>query len=71
MEEAPLGQNGRMSFDRVLTDPGVFRICFVCTGNICRSPVGEYLIRQHAQEAGVPVTVTSSGTTLIGMVDMG
>ena len=33
----------------------------VCTGNICRSPVGEYLIRQHAQEAGVPVTVTSSG----------
>ena len=39
----------------------MYRIMTVCTGNICRSPVGEYLIRQHAQEAGVPVTVTSSG----------
>jgi hypothetical protein len=39
----------------------MYRIMTVCTGNICRSPVGEYLIHQHAQEAGVPVTVTSSG----------
>ena len=33
----------------------------VCTGNICRSPMGEYLIQQAAREAGLNVEVTSSG----------
>lgn len=33
----------------------------VCTGNICRSPMGEYLIQQAAREAGLDVEVSSSG----------
>jgi protein-tyrosine phosphatase len=28
-----------MSFDRPLDESALFRICFVCTGNICRSPM--------------------------------
>ena len=35
----------------------------VCTGNICRSPVGEYLIREHARQAGLEVEVASSAIT--------
>ncbi|MDY6051309.1 MAG: low molecular weight protein-tyrosine-phosphatase [Rothia sp. (in: high G+C Gram-positive bacteria)] len=33
----------------------------VCTGNICRSPMGEYLIKQAATQAGLTVEVASSG----------
>ncbi|MCH2132447.1 MAG: low molecular weight phosphotyrosine protein phosphatase [Phycisphaerales bacterium] len=29
------------------------RILFVCMGNICRSPMGEALLRHHAKEAGI------------------
>ena len=29
------------------------RICFVCTGNICRSPMAEFLFRDLAQRAGL------------------
>lgn len=29
------------------------RICFVCTGNICRSPMVEFLFRDLAQRAGL------------------
>ncbi|MFD7153049.1 low molecular weight protein-tyrosine-phosphatase [Kribbella sp. NPDC059898] len=35
----------------------------VCTGNICRSPMGEVVLRHKLAEAGVDgVEVTSSGT---------
>lgn len=30
-----------------------FRIAFVCTGNICRSPLAEALARAHAENAGL------------------
>ncbi|MBM7051506.1 low molecular weight phosphotyrosine protein phosphatase [Rothia sp. ZJ932] len=33
----------------------------VCTGNICRSPTGEYLLKQAVKEAGLDVEVDSSG----------
>ncbi|EON33244.1 protein tyrosine phosphatase [Gordonia terrae C-6] len=36
-------------------------ILFVCTGNICRSPVGERVLTGLAGRAGVPVTSTSAG----------
>jgi protein-tyrosine phosphatase len=41
-----------------------FRICFVCSGNICRSPMAEIVFRQIAHRAGHDrnVTVTSAGT---------
>lgn len=41
----------------------MYRIMTVCTGNICRSPVGEYLIREHARQAGFEVEVASSAIT--------
>jgi protein-tyrosine phosphatase len=39
-------------------------ICFVCLGNICRSPMAEIVMRQRLVEAGLDdrVTVSSAGT---------
>ncbi|GAA3300730.1 low molecular weight protein-tyrosine-phosphatase [Streptomyces cinereospinus] len=41
-----------------------YRICFVCTGNICRSPMAESVFRARAAEAGLDgfVEVDSAGT---------
>ncbi|NBE52621.1 low molecular weight protein-tyrosine-phosphatase [Streptomyces boluensis] len=41
-----------------------FRVCFVCTGNICRSPMAESVFRAHVAEAGLDglVEVDSAGT---------
>ena len=37
------------------------RIMFVCTGNICRSPMAEYLLKNHAGLAQEKYAVSSSG----------
>ena len=45
--------------------PGVpYRVCLVCLGNICRSPMAETVLRAALAEAGLAgaVTVDSSGT---------
>jgi protein-tyrosine phosphatase len=41
-----------------------YRICFVCTGNICRSPMAEVVLRRLVDEAGLSgqVEVDSAGT---------
>jgi protein-tyrosine phosphatase len=41
-----------------------YRVCFVCTGNICRSPMAESVFRARIQEAGLAglVEVDSAGT---------
>lgn len=41
-----------------------YRVCFVCTGNICRSPMAESVFRARLREAGLegPVEVDSAGT---------
>ncbi len=53
-----------MSFDRTLDEAALFRICFVCTGNICRSPMAEEVFRDLVKRAGFEgkVTVISAGT---------
>ena len=38
-------------------------IMFVCHGNICRSPMAEFVFRDLAARAGVAVTVSSSATS--------
>ncbi|WP_055694061.1 low molecular weight protein-tyrosine-phosphatase [Streptomyces prasinopilosus] len=41
-----------------------YRVCFVCTGNICRSPMAESVFRARVEEAGLDgvVEVESAGT---------
>ncbi|NSC22676.1 low molecular weight phosphotyrosine protein phosphatase [Streptomyces albus subsp. chlorinus] len=41
-----------------------YRVCFVCTGNICRSPMAEAVFRARVREAGLDalVEVGSAGT---------
>lgn len=42
----------------------MYRICFVCTGNICRSPMAEAVCRAQLAARGLAerVSVTSAGT---------
>ncbi|MFE6834366.1 low molecular weight protein-tyrosine-phosphatase [Streptomyces sp. NPDC057705] len=42
----------------------LYRVCFVCTGNICRSPMAESVFRAHVARAGLDdlVEVDSAGT---------
>ena len=46
------------------TAPAPFRVVFVCTGNICRSPMAEVVFRWFAEQAGLSdrVVSTSAGT---------
>jgi protein-tyrosine phosphatase len=39
-----------------------YRITFVCTGNICRSPMAEHIFRRYVEDDGLDVEVDSSGT---------
>ncbi|MCX3058528.1 low molecular weight protein-tyrosine-phosphatase [Streptomyces beihaiensis] len=41
-----------------------FRVCFVCTGNICRSPMAEHVFHARVEEASLTacVEVDSAGT---------
>ncbi|MBP8536383.1 low molecular weight protein-tyrosine-phosphatase [Streptomyces sp. MK37H] len=47
-----------------MRDPSPYHVCFVCTGNICRSPMAESVFRAHAAEAGLDglLEVDSAGT---------
>lgn len=39
------------------------KILFICLGNICRSPMAEYLCKQRAAERGINVQAASAGTS--------
>ncbi len=53
-----------MSFERTFDENALFRICFVCTGNICRSPMAEAIFHDLTRKAGceAEVAVISAGT---------
>jgi protein-tyrosine phosphatase len=53
-----------MSFDQAPAAPPLFRICFVCTGNICRSPMAEAIFRSMITAGGYAerVSVGSAAT---------
>ncbi|MCH7490832.1 MAG: low molecular weight protein arginine phosphatase, partial [Gemmatimonadetes bacterium] len=38
------------------------RVLLVCTGNICRSPIAEAMIKKAIQGRGVEIEVESAGT---------
>jgi protein-tyrosine phosphatase len=53
--------------DRVSTQLSAgnrYRVCFVCSGNICRSPMAEWVTRSEVSRLGLDslVTVDSAGT---------
>ena len=39
------------------------KILFVCHGNICRSPMAEYVLKDMAQKAGVSLEIASVATS--------
>jgi len=47
-----------------------FTVLVVCTGNICRSPLAEQLLRARFDAAGLPITVHSAGTMAVVGHDM-
>lgn len=53
-----------MSFERVFDESALFRVCFVCTGNICRSPMAETVFTSLIRNAGLSgsIAVISAGT---------
>ena len=53
-----------MNFGQVLDENALFRVCFVCTGNICRSPMAEVVFKELARAAGLEssIAVISAGT---------
>ncbi len=58
-----LRQNGAVTFASPADDeaaPDRFRVCFVCSGNICRSPMAEVVFRELAAQAGIGGRITSS-----------
>ncbi len=48
----------------MIDESALFRICFVCTGNICRSPMAETVFGALVRNAGLEgaIFVTSAGT---------
>jgi protein-tyrosine phosphatase len=50
--------------NRTVTSPDPFRVIFVCTGNICRSPMAEVVLRDLAERQGLGSRIVSrSGGT--------
>lgn len=52
------------SFLREITEEKPFKVCFVCLGNICRSPTGEGIFLHKVKEAGLQnyFYIDSAGT---------
>ncbi|CQR58678.1 low molecular weight protein arginine phosphatase [Paenibacillus riograndensis] len=48
----------------------MLHILFVCTGNTCRSPMAEGLLRKLAKERGIDVEVRSAGVSAISGTSM-
>lgn len=42
--------------------PSMKSVLFVCLGNICRSPLGEGILRHKANELGLDLKIDSAGT---------
>ena len=65
VEEQNVAHNGGMSFKALSPDESTpFRIIFVCTGNICRSPMAEVMLRDEVTRSGLGrlITTSSAGT---------
>ena len=45
-----------------MTYNNIKSICFVCMGNICRSPTAEAVFKHKAEQANLRLTIDSAGT---------
>ena len=45
-------------------------VLFVCSANLCRSPLAENLLRARVREFGLPLDVASAGTQIIAGLTM-
>jgi protein-tyrosine phosphatase len=61
--QRPSGASARSAESENQQSPrlGRIEILFLCTGNICRSPVAEALLRHRLAKAGIEATVRSAG----------
>lgn len=46
------------------------KVLFVCTGNICRSPIAERVLRHLGEAEGIDLDVSSAGTRAINGLEM-
>lgn len=62
-DDEGMGIGGFDDIDDV-ANPSIFRICFVCTGNICRSPMAEAIFRRLITDGGYSgrIAVESAAT---------
>ncbi|MBC8385640.1 MAG: Sua5/YciO/YrdC/YwlC family protein, partial [Candidatus Cloacimonetes bacterium] len=54
-------REGNVRFKKIRNSYKKPLILIVCTGNICRSPMAEYLLRQHIMKDNLPFRVASAG----------
>lgn len=68
-EPCPCHPGSTRNRPRAADPPGYgpsVNVLMVCTGNICRSPTAERMLRAHAERLGVTgLTVTSAGTRAV------
>ena len=53
MTQDPTTQDARAPETGVDPDRPALHLCVVCTGNICRSPMGEVMLRDALDDAGL------------------
>lgn len=51
-----------MPYFAAMARTDIMKILFVCTGNICRSPLAERMLQNRSDELGLGLTVSSAGT---------
>lgn len=54
-------REGSVSFEMIQRSYREPLVMFICSGNICRSPMAEYYFRQRSKERKLPLRTTSAG----------